>query len=132
MVSDQRSVLARIKAEIREVEVGEAERLRASGAVLLDVREADEVEQGSVPGAMHIPRGFLEFRIEDTVSDRNQPIVVYCAGGARSAFAAKSLADLGYRDVVSLAGGFTGWKSAGKPWAVPQTLTAGQRRRYSR
>ena len=132
MVSDQRSVLARIKAEIREVEVAEAERLRATGAVLLDVREADEVEQGSVPGAMHIPRGFLEFRIEDTVSDRNQPIVVYCAGGSRSAFAAKSLADLGYRDVVSLAGGFTGWKSAGKPWAVPQPLTAGQRRRYSR
>ena len=132
MAANHRDLLGRVRAEIREVDAEDADRLRAGGALVLDVREGDEVEQGVVPGAVHIPRGFLEFRIEEFAADRERPIVVYCAGGGRSAFAAKSLADLGYRDVVSLAGGFNGWKSAGKPWAVPTTLTPEQRRRYSR
>ena len=132
MAANHRDLLGRVRAEIREVDAEDADRLRAGGALVLDVREGDEVEQGVVPGAVHIPRGFLEFRIEEVAADRERPIVVYCAGGGRSAFAAKSLADLGYRDVVSLAGGFNGWKSAGKPWAVPTTLTPEQRRRYSR
>jgi molybdopterin/thiamine biosynthesis adenylyltransferase/rhodanese-related sulfurtransferase len=127
-----RDLLAEAKAAIREVDPHEAEALRRAGAVVLDVREQDEVEQGALPGAVHIPRGFLESRIEDAAGDRDRPLVVYCAGGARSAFAARTLQDLGYRDVVSLAGGFSAWKGAGLPWSVPRTLTPDQRRRYSR
>ncbi|MDQ3401472.1 MAG: molybdopterin-synthase adenylyltransferase MoeB, partial [Chloroflexota bacterium] len=99
---------------------------------LLDVREADEVEQGIIPGSVHIPRGFLELRIEDAILDKDGPVIVYCAGGTRSVLAAKTLTDLGYTDVSSLAGGFTAWKGEGGDWTLPQTLTAEQRRRYSR
>src|SRR5215211_3647841 len=127
-----RDLLERTKAEIDEVDTLTAQRMIADGARPVDIREPDEVEQGTLPGAAHIPRGFLEFRIEDAVPDRDQPIVLYCAGGARSAFAARSLHDLGYRNVVSLAGGFGAWKGAGLPWTVPQKYTAEQRRRYSR
>jgi len=127
-----RELLEETKAQIEEVDALMAQRMIAAGARAIDVREPDEVEQGALPGAAHIPRGFLEFRIEDAVPDRDQPIVLYCAGGARSAFAAKSLRDLGYRNVVSLAGGFGAWKGAGLPWTVPQKYTAEQRRRYSR
>ena len=92
------------KAEIREVDPHEvADRL--DHYTLLDVREPDEYEQGAVPGAIHVPRGQLEFSIEGRLADKSAPIAVYCAGGTRSAFAAKTLQDLGYRDVVSVAGG---------------------------
>jgi molybdopterin/thiamine biosynthesis adenylyltransferase/rhodanese-related sulfurtransferase len=128
-----RDMLDRTKAAIREVDVDAARELIDSGdAIALDVREQDEVDQGVVPGAVHIPRGFLEMRIEEAVPDRDRPVVVYCAGGTRSAFAAKALQDLGYTDVVSLAGGFNGWKGAGLPWEMPRSLTPEQRRRYSR
>src|SRR5215211_2763126 len=127
-----RDLLERTKAEIDEVDTLTAQRMIADGARPVDIREPDEVEQGTLPGAAHIPRGFLEFRIEDAVPDREHPVVLYCAGGARSAFAARSLHDLGYRNVVSLAGGFGAWKGAGLPWSVPQQYTAEQRRRYSR
>jgi molybdopterin/thiamine biosynthesis adenylyltransferase/rhodanese-related sulfurtransferase len=130
--TNYRDLLARVKASIREVEPADAERLRADGAVVLDVREPDEVEQGTVPGALTISRAFLEQRVEDAVPRRDAPVVVYCAGGVRSAFAAETLQDLGYTDVVSLAGGFSAWKAAGLPWRVPKTLSADQRRRYSR
>ena len=100
--------------------------------VVLDVREQDEVDQGIVAGARHIPRGYLETRIEQEIPDRSTPIVVYCAGGVRSVLAAASLAVLGYEDVVSMAEGFTGWKNAGQPFEVPRTLTPAQRNRYSR
>lgn len=117
---------------IREADARKSASLREQGAVLVDVREQDEVDQGIVPGAIHIPRGFLEMRIEDAVRDRETPIVVYCAGGVRSAFAAEALGELGYRNVVSMAGGFSAWKAAGLPWRTPQTLSPDQRRRYSR
>src|SRR5437763_1444478 len=71
----------------------------------LDVRELDEFEQGTIPGAVFIPRGHLESKVENHIADRNAPVVIYCAGGIRSAFAAKTLAELGYTDVVSMAGG---------------------------
>ncbi len=100
--------------------------------VVLDVREQDEVDQGIVAGARHIPRGYLETRIEQEIPDRSTPIVVYCAGGVRSVLAAASLAVLGYDDVVSMSEGFTGWKNAGQPFEVPRTLTPAQRNRYSR
>lgn len=127
-----RDLLAQVKTEIREVDASQAQAMIASGARAIDVREPDEVEQGLIPGATAIPRGFLEARIEDVVRDRDTPVVIYCAGGARSAFAAKSLHEMGYTDVVSMAGGFGAWKTAGLPWSTPVTFSAEQRRRYSR
>jgi molybdopterin/thiamine biosynthesis adenylyltransferase/rhodanese-related sulfurtransferase len=126
-------LLARAKAEIREVDAVEARNLidRASAGVL-DVREQDEVDQGIVGGAVHIPRGFLESRVEQAFPNKNEPVVVYCAGGVRSAFAAKTMQELGYSDVVSMAGGFGAWKSSGLPWTMPRAFTPEQRRRYSR
>ncbi|MGH2613755.1 MAG: molybdopterin-synthase adenylyltransferase MoeB [Thermomicrobiales bacterium] len=125
-------ILEQKRATVREVDVRESARLREQGAVLIDVREQDEVDQGIVPGAIHIPRGYLEMRIEEAVRDRDTPLVVYCAGGVRSLFGAESLSDLGYSNVASMAGGFSGWKAMGLPWRVPQTLSPDQRRRYSR
>jgi len=132
-----RDLLDHVRQHIREIDTPSAQqRLFNTHAnlrpALIDVREADEVEQGIIAGAVHIPRGFLELRVEDTVPDKSQPVIVYCAGGTRSALAAKSLQDLGYTDVVSLAGGFNGWKGAGVPWTQPVTLSADQNRRYSR
>jgi len=128
-----RELLAQTKAQITEVDPATAEaRLRDPGVVALDVREADEYEQGALPGAVHIPRGFLESQVESRVPDHGTPVVVYCAGGTRSAFAAKSLADLGYTNVVSMAGGFNQWKNQGRAWRTPQTLSGEQRNRYHR
>ncbi len=128
-----RDLLRQTKAEITEVDTGEAElRMARPGTVLLDVREPDEYDQGALPGAVHIPRGNLETNIEGRVPDHQAPIVVYCAGGTRSAFAAKTLHELGYTDVVSMAGGFNRWKDEGRDWKTPVTLSADQRNRYQR
>ena len=99
---------------------------------MLDVREREEYEQGLIPGSIHIPRGNLETRIESRVPDRSTPVIIYCASGTRSAYAAKTMADLGYTDVVSLAGGFSGWKQNGYDWTLPRTLRPDQFERYSR
>ena len=117
-----RDLLSQVREEIREVEPVEAERQRAD-AVMLDVREADEYAQGAIPGALHLPRGFLEVQVEGRLPDKSQPIVVYCAGGTRSALAAKALQDLGYRDVVSMIGGFNRWKDEGRDWSAPGSST---------
>ncbi|MGB3328833.1 MAG: molybdopterin-synthase adenylyltransferase MoeB, partial [Thermomicrobiales bacterium] len=130
--STYRDLLAQVKEQIAEVDAPQAHRMIADGAAAIDVREADEVAQGLVPGATAIPRGFLESRIEDAVRDHDAPIVVYCAGGVRSAFAARSLHELGYTNVVSLAGGFGAWKSAGLPFTTPFQFTPSQQKRYSR
>src|SRR6478736_1527504 len=128
-----RELLAATKAEVREVDTAEADELRQrAGAVALDVREPDEYEQGAVPGAMHIPRGALETSIEGRLPDKSTPVVIYCASGIRSAFAAKTLTELGYEDVVTVAGGFNKWKDEGRDWKVPATLSADQRNRYKR
>jgi molybdopterin/thiamine biosynthesis adenylyltransferase/rhodanese-related sulfurtransferase len=128
-----RELLAQARSGITEVTTAEAEaRLDRPGTVVLDVREPDEFDQGALPGAIHIPRGHLESQIEGRVHDRQAPIVVYCAGGTRSAFAAQTLHQLGYRDVVSMAGGFNRWKDEGRAWKVPATLDADQRNRYMR
>ncbi|MEA2843771.1 MAG: sulfur-carrier protein adenylyltransferase/sulfurtransferase [Actinomycetota bacterium] len=129
-----RDLLAQTKASIREVDTATAAATldAAPGTVLLDVREADEYEQGAVPGAIHIPRGFLESQVESRVADRDAPIVTYCAGGTRSAFAAETLQQLGYTNVVSVVGGFNKWKNEGRAWSTPRTLTAEQRNRYQR
>ena len=124
---------AATKAAVREVTTAEADELRkADGALVLDVREPDEYEQGAIPGSMHIPRGTLETNIEMRVPDHSTPLVVLCAGGTRSAFAAQTLGQLGYTDVVSMAGGFNRWKDEGRDWRAPQVLTPDQRNRYSR
>ena len=129
-MASYRELLQQVKAEIDEV--GAAEAQERSEALYVDVREQDEWDEGIVPRAIHIPRGQLESRIEGLVPDRSRELVVYCAGGSRSAFAAKSLSDLGYENVSSLAGGFTDWKRSGFPVETPRTLSTGQRARYSR
>jgi molybdopterin/thiamine biosynthesis adenylyltransferase/rhodanese-related sulfurtransferase len=126
-----RELLAQVKDEIEEIGAAEA-REREGSAVFLDVREREEWEEGKVPGALHVPRGMLESQIEGLVPNRATELVVYCAGGSRSAFAAKALGDLGYENVISLTGGFTDWKRNGFPVEVPRSLTPDQRRRYSR
>ncbi|MFN2464876.1 MAG: molybdopterin-synthase adenylyltransferase MoeB [Candidatus Dormibacteria bacterium] len=133
-MTSYRDVLATARKEIKEASPEEVkERLDAvAPPVLVDVREADETEQGIIPGAVVIPRGFLEMRIEDKVPQRDQPVVLYCAGGSRSALAAKSLAELGYTDVTSMSGGFNAWKERGFKFNVPQALKKDQFARYSR
>ena len=128
-----REMLAATKSEIREVDTAAADEIRQRpGAVVLDVREPDEYEQGAIPGAVHIARGTLEGSVEGRLTDKSAPIVVHCASGVRSAFAAKTLTELGYEDVVSMAGGFNKWKDEGRDWRAPQVLTADQRNRYQR
>ncbi|HEY8739654.1 MAG TPA: molybdopterin-synthase adenylyltransferase MoeB [Candidatus Dormibacteraeota bacterium] len=129
-----RDVLAQAKREIREASSEEVkDRLeQPAPPVLIDIREPDETDQGIIPGAVVIPRGFLEMRIEDKVPERDQPVVLYCAGGSRSALAAKAMQELGYTDVTSMSGGFSGWKERGFKFNVPQSLKPTQFARYSR
>ncbi len=131
-MSNFRELLDATKSEITEVDTETAEQQLAAGSVLLDVREADEFEQGAVPGSVFIPRGHLESQVEGRLLDKDAPVVVMCAGGVRSAFAARTLTELGYRDVVSMAGGFNRWKDEGRDWKRPEVLTPEQRNRYSR
>ena len=128
-----RDLLSAAKAEITEVTPAEAEtQITAGGTVVLDVREPDEYEQGALLGVVHIPRGHLEGQVEDKILDKTAPVVVYCAGGVRSAFAAKTLQELGYSNVVSMAGGFGRWKDEGRAWRTPVALSAEQKHRYMR
>ncbi|HET9076265.1 MAG TPA: molybdopterin-synthase adenylyltransferase MoeB [Acidimicrobiales bacterium] len=128
-----RDLLRDTKARIREVETSDAEaEVARPGTVVLDVREPDEYEQGALPGAVHIPRGHLESQVENKIPDHDAHIVIYCAGGTRSAFAADTLTQLGYTDVLSMAGGFNKWKDEGRSWRAPVSLTADQRNRYQR
>ena len=118
-----RDMFERTRASVEEVNIREAQELIASGAAVLDVREADEVEQGIIPGAVHVPRGFLEMRAEELLPNKGQPVVIYCAGGIRSVFAAKALQELGYAAPVSLSGGFGAWKGNGLRFDVPKAFT---------
>jgi len=132
-MASYRDLLKQTKQQIREVDTATAdERRLVPGTVVLDVREPDEYEQGAIPGSLHIPRGNLESNIESRVGDRDTPLLVFCAGGNRSAFAAQTLEQMGYTDVVSVAGGFNRWKDEGRDWRVPQSLTPEQRNRYQR
>jgi molybdopterin/thiamine biosynthesis adenylyltransferase/rhodanese-related sulfurtransferase len=132
-MASYRELLQQVKGEIAEVDSTRARELLDSGEPLvLDVREQDEWDEGHLPGAIHIPRGNLESRIERAESDHTRQIVVYCAAGNRSAFAAKTLEELGYEDVVSIAGGFTDWKRNGFPVELSAGLDAPKRSRYSR
>ncbi|MEQ1873779.1 MAG: molybdopterin-synthase adenylyltransferase MoeB [Ilumatobacteraceae bacterium] len=131
-MASYRDLLSAAKAQITEVDTAGAADLIAAGALALDVREPEEFDQGALPGALHIPRGNLESNVESRVIDKSTQVVVYCAVGARSAFAAQTLQELGYTDVVSMVGGFNRWKDEGRAWRTPVTLTAEQRNRYQR
>jgi sulfur-carrier protein adenylyltransferase/sulfurtransferase len=125
-----RELLEQTKAEIDEIDAGGAQALE--GAVWIDLREADEWQEGHLPGAVHIPRGYLESRVEGVAPDKSTEVIVYCASAARSAFAAKTLKELGYENVHSLAGGFTDWKRNGLEIKMPRTLSPERRTRYAR
>jgi sulfur-carrier protein adenylyltransferase/sulfurtransferase len=129
-----RDHLQRVKSQISETTPEEIRARLDAGERLqvIDVREQDEVKEGMVPGAVHLSRAHFESRAEDTVPDKDAPTVVYCQSGIRSAFSARTLQDLGYRNVVSMAGGFSRWKDLGYDFSVPRVLTASQRDRYSR
>jgi molybdopterin/thiamine biosynthesis adenylyltransferase/rhodanese-related sulfurtransferase len=126
-------VIRQIKSQIDEVDPSEVKPHLGNGVVLVDVRESEEWDAGHIPGATHVPRGYLESRIDGVVPDRSQRVVLYCASGTRSALAAHTLKDLlGYEDVASMTGGITLWKDRGYDVEVPQSLTKEQRERYSR
>jgi len=126
-------VLREIKSRIDEVDPAAVREQVGNGAVIVDVREPEEWSAGHIPGAMHVPKSYLESRIEGAIPDRGQHVVLYCASGNRSAWAARTLIeDLGYEHVESMTGGFTLWKDRGYEVETPRTLTAEQRERYSR
>jgi molybdopterin/thiamine biosynthesis adenylyltransferase/rhodanese-related sulfurtransferase len=126
-------VLRQIKSRIDEVDPAVVREQASNGAVLVDVREPEEWAAGHIPGAIHVPKSYLESRIEGAVPDRESHVILYCASGNRSAWAARTLLDdLGYEHVESMTGGFTLWKDRGYDVDMPRTLTAEQRERYSR
>jgi len=132
-MANYRELLQHVRSEISEIDATHArERIESGEPVVVDVREQDEWDEGHIGGAIHVPRGHLESRIERLAPDTSRPVVVYCSAGNRSAFAAKTLTDLGYEDVVSLAGGFTDWKRNGFPVQLQAGLDAPRRARYSR
>jgi sulfur-carrier protein adenylyltransferase/sulfurtransferase len=124
----------RVRNSVTEVDIHAVrEAMRAEKrAMIVDIREREEWEQGHIPGARFIPRGFLEMRIEEQAPDKEQPVFVYCAGGVRSVFAAQALEQLGYTNVASVSGGFGSWKDAGYPFEIPRQWSPDQRQRYSR
>ena len=133
MASTFRELLSSVKKEIREVSVADVKRDldERSPVRLIDVRESEEFAAGKIPGAVSIPRGFLELRIEEKAK-RDEPLILYCAGGTRSALAAKTLREMGYENVASMAGGYNRWSDSGFAVEKPFVLTAEQRERYRR
>ncbi|MFZ8820746.1 MAG: molybdopterin-synthase adenylyltransferase MoeB [Ilumatobacteraceae bacterium] len=127
-----RDLLSSAKSEIVEISTDEAAERIAAGHLILDVREPDEYEEGALEGVIHIPRGHLEAQIENRIVDKSLPVVIYCAGGVRSAFAAKTMQELGYEQVASMDGGFGRWKDEGRPWRQPASLSPEQQNRYKR
>src|SRR3954454_7627204 len=132
-------LIRKIKEQIEEVDPKEVHDLQSNGngngrgPVIVDVRERHEFEEAHLPGAVHVPRGHLESRIEGKVSDKSAPVVLYCASGQRSALAANTLQELlGYEDVASMTGGITLWKDRGYEVETPISLTPEQKSRYSR
>jgi molybdopterin/thiamine biosynthesis adenylyltransferase/rhodanese-related sulfurtransferase len=127
------TLIRELRSKTSEIDTAALVAMQASAKpYVIDCREADEHAQGAIDGSVFIPRGFLEVRIEKLAPDLDAPIVLYCASGTRSVLAARSLTELGYTNVKSLAGGFSGWKRAGLPWSTPLALRADQESRYSR
>ena len=128
-----RDYFAEIKKRVKEATPQQvAELLRGEDVQLADVREKDEWDQGHLPGAVHVPKSFLEQWAEDRIPDKSKTTVLYCAGGVRSAMAADTLSQLGYTKVISMSGGFNRWKDSGLAWVTPESFTPEQAQRYSR
>jgi molybdopterin/thiamine biosynthesis adenylyltransferase/rhodanese-related sulfurtransferase len=125
-------LLREARAQIKEVTPQEVDALPAGAATIVDVREASEWEQGHLPGARHVSKSYIEQQIEAAAPDRDAPVILYCAGGVRSLFAAQTLSEMGYTNVASMSSGFQGWKSAGLEFETPIVLSAEQKLRYSR
>ncbi len=132
MVSTFQELLAQAKSLIEETDPSGSEALISEGWVVLDVREIEEYDQGVIPNSILIPQGKIEETIDQHIPDRDQPIIAMCAGGVRSAFAAVTLNELGYKHVVSMDGGFNLWKQEGRDWVTSQILKPEQRQRYER
>ena len=135
MSQSSRDLLTAARERVREVSpeaVSERLGRGGDGRLLLDVRDREEVDQGLIPGAVHISKGNLEMQVEGRIPDRDTPITLYCAGGNRSLLAARTLQEMGYTDVESMAGGFGGWKQRGFDFTTPVRFTADQKQRYSR
>src|SRR5512135_2462942 len=117
-------LIRQVKHQIKEIDVQTLKRRLEAGenVAVIDVRELDEYAQGALPGARHIPRGYLELDIETAVPEHDTPIALYCASGIRSALGARTLQEMGYTDVVSVAGGFERWKSSGYPFEMPRLM----------
>jgi molybdopterin/thiamine biosynthesis adenylyltransferase/rhodanese-related sulfurtransferase len=134
MPKTYKQIMEEARRDVPEVSVDEA-RTRIQGGsapTVLDVREKEEFREGHLDGAISLPRGFLEMRVEETVRDKNAPIIAYCAGGTRSLIAARTLKEMGYTNVVSMSGGFTAWKNAGMPFTQDHQFSQEQLTRYSR
>src|SRR5215203_2109298 len=126
-------VIRQIKQQVQEIDPAEVSEHLGNGVVLVDVRESEEWDRGHIPGAVHVPRGYLESRIDAAAPDRDARVILYCASGQRSALAAHTLEDLlGYSNVASMTGGITLWKDRGYKVDVPKVLSTEQKERYSR
>ena len=131
-MSTFQELLAQAKSLINETDPSGSETLIAEGWVVLDVREVEEYDQGIIPDSILIPQGKIEESIKERIPNHDQPVIAMCAGGVRSAFAAVTLNELGYTNVVSMDGGFNLWKQQGRSWTSPQILKPEQRNRYER
>jgi sulfur-carrier protein adenylyltransferase/sulfurtransferase len=125
-------LLREARAQVKEVSPQQVDALPVGAATVIDVREVSEWDQGHLPGAHHVSKSYIEQQVEGIVADRDAPVVLYCASGIRSLFAAQTLSEMGYTDVASMSGGFQAWKSAGFEFETPVVLTAEQKQRYSR
>lgn len=134
MAKSYAQLLEEVRTQVRQVSLEDLKgRLEArEDMVLVDVREGDEWRQGHIPGAVHIPRGFLEMRAQQLLPNKDATIVTYCAGGIRSAFATKLLLDMGYERVESVNPGYNDWKDKGFPTERPFAFSTEQLKRYSR
>jgi adenylyltransferase/sulfurtransferase len=135
MAKTFQELMADARKEIPEVsahQVNDLLKNNGKSPVVLDVRESDEWRQGHLAGAVSLPRGFLEIKVEGAVQDKNTPIIAYCAGGVRSLLAAKIMKEMGYQNVSSMAGGYAAWKNAGFKWVQDFQYTPEQLIRYSR
>ena len=134
MAKTYKQLMEEARKAIPEVSIDEVKSRveRGENWTLLDVREREEYREGHLEGAISLPRGFLEMRVEETVADKTKPIIAYCAGGVRSLIAARTLKEMGYENVVSMSGGYTAWKNAGHKWVADRQFTQEQITRYAR
>ena len=134
MAKTYKQLMEEARKAIPEVSIDEVKNCveRGENWTLLDVREREEYREGHLEGAISLPRGFLEMRVEETVADKTKPIIAYCAGGVRSLIAARTLKEMGYENVVSMSGGYTAWKNAGHKWVADRQFTQEQITRYAR